>query len=156
VQEINKSRKESRSIVTAPISAEQVCFPLAEQAALLLRQTEGRKDELAALITSAEPSRLDAINWLGLNRDHWGIESGLHQRLDISHNDDRCRVRNDNAMLVLGMMLRLSNSLFMQWRGYQRRPDHVTTTDFQSTLSEDRHRPALRPARNELAVSPRA
>jgi hypothetical protein len=50
VQEINKSRKESRSIVTAPVSAEQVCFPLAEQAALLLRQTEGRKDELAALI----------------------------------------------------------------------------------------------------------
>jgi hypothetical protein len=41
-------------------------------------------------------------------------------------------------------MLRLSNSLFMQWRGYQRRPDHVTTTDFQSALSEDHHRPALR------------
>lgn len=102
------------------------------------------KTKLAALITSAEPSRLDAINWLGLNRDHWGIESGLHQRLDISHNDDRCRVRNDNAILVLGMMLRLSNSLFMQWRGYQRRPDHVTTTDFQSALSEDHHRPALR------------
>ena len=35
-----------------------------------------------------------------LNRDAWGIESGLHQRLDVSHNDDRCRVRNDNAMLV--------------------------------------------------------
>jgi hypothetical protein len=67
-----------------------------------LRQTEGRKDELVALITSLEPSRLDATNWLRLNRDHWGIESGLHQRLDISHNDDRCRVRNDNAMLVLG------------------------------------------------------
>jgi len=74
----------------------------------------------------------------------WGIENGLHQRLDISHNDDRCRVRNDNAMLVLGMMLRLSNSLFMQWSGYKRRPDHVTTTDFQSALSEDHHRPALR------------
>ena len=80
---------------------------MAEQAALLLRQTEGRKDELVALITTVEPSRLDATNWLRLNRDHWGIESGLHQRLDISHNDDRCRVRNDNAMLVLGMMLRL-------------------------------------------------
>ena len=83
-------------------------------------------------------------NWLRLNRDAWGIESGLHQRLDVSHNDDRCRVRNDNAMLVLGMMLRLSNGLFMQWRGYQRRPTHVTTTDFQSALSEDHHRPALR------------
>src|SRR5271165_183315 len=85
VQEINKGRKESRSIVTATVSAEAVCFPLAEQAALLLRQTEGRKDkdELVALITSAEPSRLDAINWLGLNRDHWGVES-MHQRLDVS------------------------------------------------------------------------
>jgi hypothetical protein len=89
---------------------------LAEQAALLLRQTEGRKDQLVALITSAEPSRLDASKWLLLNRDAWGIESGLHQRLDVSHNDDRRRVHNDNAMLVLGMMLRLSNSLFMQWR----------------------------------------
>ena len=144
VQEINKGRKESRSICTAPVTGEQVCFPLAEQAALLLRQTEGRKDELVALITSLEPSRLDATNWLRLNRDHWGIESGLHQRLDISHNDDRCRVRNDNAMLILGMMLRLSNSLFIQWSGYKRRPDHVTTTDFQSALSEDHHRPALR------------
>ena len=121
MQEINKSRKESRSIVTAPVTGEQVCFPLAEQAALLLRQTEGRKDELVALITSVEPWRLDATNWLRLNRDAWGIENGLHQRLDISHNDDRCRVRNDNAMLVLAMMLRLSNSLFMQWSSYKRR-----------------------------------
>src|SRR5208337_2211572 len=33
------------------------------------------------------------------------------------------------------------------WQGTQarqRRPDHVTTTDFQSALSEDHHRPALR------------
>src|SRR5271166_3972496 len=127
VQEINKGRKESRSIVSATVSAEAVCFPLAEQAALLLRQTEGRKDELVALITSAEPSRLDAITWLGLNRNHWGVES-MHQRLDISHNDDRCRVRNDNAMLVLGIMLRLSNSLFIQWSGVQGGETFCSTT----------------------------
>jgi hypothetical protein len=72
VQQINKKREESRSIVTAPVSAQAVCFPLAEQAALLLRQTEGREDELVALITSVEPSRLDAQNWLRLNPDAWG------------------------------------------------------------------------------------
>jgi hypothetical protein len=77
-----------------------------------------------ALITSLEPSRLDAANWMRLNRDAWGIESGLHQRLDISHNDDRCRFRNHNAMVVLGMMLRLSNSLFMHG---------APTSDAQST-----------------------
>jgi hypothetical protein len=27
------------------------------------------------------------------------FKRGLHQRLDVSHNDDRCRLRNDNAML---------------------------------------------------------
>ena len=48
MQQINKKRQESRSICTAPVTGEQVCFPLAEQAALLLRQTEGRKDELVA------------------------------------------------------------------------------------------------------------
>ena len=117
---------------------------MAEQAALLLRQPEGRKDELVALITSLEASRLDAANRIRLNRDAWGIEIGLHQRLHISRNDDRCLVRNYNAMFVLGMMLRFSNSLFMEWRAYKRRPDHVTTTDFQSALPEDHHRPALR------------
>lgn len=134
---------EKRLLISAPVSGEQVCFPLAEQAARVLRQTKGRQDELVALITSAEPSRLNAQDWLRLNRGGWGIESGLHQRLDVSHNDDRCRVRNDNGMWVLGIIRRLSNSLFMQWRGYKRRPDHVTTTDFQSALSEDHHRPAL-------------
>jgi hypothetical protein len=109
-----------------------------------LRQTEGRKDELVALITSAEPSRLNAQDWLRLNRQGWDIENGLHQRLDISQNDDRCRVRNDNGIWVLGMMRRFSNSLFMEWRRHKRRPDHVTTTDFQSALSEDQHRAALR------------
>ena len=62
---------------------------MAEPAALPSRQTEGRKDELVALITSLGPSRLDSANWMRLHRDAWGIESGLHQRLDISHNDDR-------------------------------------------------------------------
>ena len=98
MQQINKKRQESRSICTAPVTGEQVCFPLAEQAALLLRHTEGRKDELVALITSLEPSRLDATNWLRLNREHWGIESGLHQRLDISHNDDRADLSRSGAV----------------------------------------------------------
>jgi hypothetical protein len=51
------------------------------EAALLLRQTQGRKDELVALITSVEPSRLDATNRLHLNGDAWGIEGGLQSAL---------------------------------------------------------------------------
>ena len=49
------------------------------------------------------------------------------------------------------MTLRLSNSPCMQWRADQRPPDHVTTTDFQSALPEDHHRPALRMALSEYS-----
>jgi hypothetical protein len=117
---------------------------MARQAARLLRQTAGRKDEQVALITSADLERLNASQWLKANRDAWGIESGLHQRLDISYNDDRCRVQSDKGIWIFGMVRRLANSLFMEWRQAQRRPDHVTTTDFQALLTQDNRRHALR------------
>ena len=55
-------------------------------------------------------------------------------------------------MLVLAVMRRFSKSLFMHWRQFKRRPDHITTTDFQSFLSEDHHCRAMRLV---LAKSPR-
>ncbi len=96
------------------------------------------------MITSASPQRLDAKTWLFLNRQGWGIESGLHQRLDVSYNDDRCRVKSDKGMLILGMYRRIANSLFMEWRQHQRRPEHVTTTDFQTLMAEEHRCKALR------------
>ena len=59
------------------------------QAARLLRQTTGRDDEHVCLLTDATPDLLDAQKWLHLNRAGFGgIENGLHQRLDVSHNAD--------------------------------------------------------------------
>jgi hypothetical protein len=121
-----------------------VGFPLASQAARLLRQTQGRKEEEVTLITSAPVSLLPALLWLNLNRQGWGIESGLHQRLDVSYNDDRCRVQSDNGIWVLGMFRRIANSLFVEWRSHQRRPDHVTTTDFQTLMAENHRTAAVR------------
>lgn len=109
-----------------------------------MRQTQGRDDEEVGLITSAPRQRLKAQKWLFLNRQGWGIESGLHQRLDVSYNDDRCRVQSDKGMLILGMYRRIANSLFMEWRQRQRRPDHVTTTDFQTLMAEEHRAKALR------------
>jgi hypothetical protein len=143
-QEINKGRPESRSIRTAVLTAEQIGFPLAEQGALLLRQVKGRKDELVSLVSSAEPQKLPAQKWLQSNRFAWGIESGTHQRLDVSHSDDRCRMRRSNGIWVMGMFRRLSNSLFMEWRSRQRKPQHLTTTDFQTRMAEEQRRRALR------------
>jgi hypothetical protein len=117
---------------------------LAEQGALLLRQVKGRKDELVSLVTSAEPQKLPAQKWLQFNRFAWGIENGTHQRLDVSYNEDLCRIRCSNGIWVMGMFRRLSNSLFMEWRSRQPKPEHQTTTDFQMRMAEEHRRRALR------------
>ena len=106
------------------------------------RLTTGRKP--VALLTSAPLDRLDASTWLQLNRAGFGgIENGLHQRLDVSHDDDRCRVRHPNSMAVLGIMRRLANSLFMEWRSRQANPRYLTTTDFAVDMAAEGHRRAL-------------
>ena len=88
--ERNKSR-------AAPITPESAGFPLAAQAARLRREVDGRQAETVALSTSLLREQLGAARWLALNRQHWGIESGLHARLDVSRRDDQCRLRNRNA-----------------------------------------------------------
>ena len=108
------------------------------------RLTTGRKPETVALVTSAPPERLNASKWLQLNRAGFGgIENGLHQRLDISHDDDRCRVRLPNSMRALGIFRRLANSLFIEWRSRQANPEYLTTSDFAVDMAAEGHRRAL-------------
>lgn len=95
-------------------------------------------------MTSREPERFDALQWLRANRQYWGIEGGLHQRLDASTNEDHCRVRNRNGVWVLGMLRRLAISLFAEWRSRDPRRHRTTMTDFQSVMGEEHARPALR------------
>ena len=142
--EKNKGSQESRTIETCTVAPENIGFPFVAQAAMLVRQHTGRKDETVALVTSLPPEQLDAQQWLLANRQSWGIENGLHQRLDVSLNDDRCRVRNPNALWVLGMFRRLVNSLLMQWLSHQSKPHHQSTTDFQSDMGENNLSKAMR------------
>lgn len=126
------------------VTPEQVNFPCVEQIALLRRHLRQHSPETVALVTSLPPQSLDAAQWLQDNRAAWGIESGLHQRLDISHRDDQCRVRKPKSMRVIGMFRRFSNSLFMHWRSRQNKPQHKTTTDFFSAMNAEHHRYAIR------------
>jgi hypothetical protein len=142
--EKNKGVQESRTIETARAAAENLGFPFAAQAAILVRQHAGRKDETVALVTSLPPAALNAQQWLLANRQSWAIENGLHQRLDVSLNDDRCRVRNPNGLWVLGMFRRLTNSLFIAWRSHQPMAKYKTITDFQAALGENNLAKALR------------
>jgi len=142
-REANKSRQETRVLQSAPITAEQASFPLAAQAARLRREVQGQQSETVALLSSLPPGRLHAATWLALNRKHWGIENGLHARLDVSRRDDECRLRASNAVWVHGIFARLANSLFMHWRSHQPKPRHKTTTDFAARMSADHARRAL-------------
>lgn len=135
--EKNKGKRESRTIETRPVAAEDIGFPFAAQVARITRQREGRQDETVGLITDQTADQLAPLAWLEANRQGWGVENGLHQRLDVSLNDDRCRVRNPKALLILGMVRRLVISLFMEWRQRQRKPQFCTVTDFQAAMGEN-------------------
>ena len=43
----------------------------------------------------------------------------------------------------MGMFRRLANSLFMHWRAQHHKPQHHTTTDFQSHIDEENLRRGL-------------
>ena len=135
--ERNKGCRESRTIETRPVTPEDLGFPFAAQAARLVRQHPGRKNECVALVTSCPPEKLAARQWLRANRQGWGIETGLHLRLDVSLHDDRCRVRTPNGQWIMGMLRRLANSLFMEWRQRQPKPQYKSTTDFQAAMGEE-------------------
>lgn len=117
-----------------------VCFPGARQAAQLERQIGQHRPETVLLLTSREPERMNAGQWLKFQRQYWGIESGLHQRLDVSGNEDRCRVRTRNAVWLLGMFRRLTISLFMEWYARKIKRKWMTLTDFYSEMSVNNQR----------------
>jgi len=143
-REINKGQPELRVLRSRAATPEEVQFPLVEQVALLRRRLRQHSPEVVGLMTSLPPSELNAAQWLSDNRAGWGIESGLHQRLDVSHRDDLCRVRLPKALRLMGLFRRISNSLFMEWRSRQKKPHHKTTTDFFSAMNAEHHRYAIR------------
>ncbi len=127
-----------------PATAEQVGFPHVAQIAKLHRHIAAHRPENVWLLTSREPARMNAPQWLLAVRRYWGIEGGLHQRLDVSLREDDCRVRHRNGVWVLGMFRRLAISLFAHWRAASPRRRHATMSDFHAANGAEHARRALR------------
>lgn len=92
------------------MTPEQVGFPGARLIARLkrrVRRNSRKTTETVYLISSLTLEQLNALGWIKLKRGYWVIESRLHHALDVSLDEDRSRVRNPNAALVLGMFRRL-------------------------------------------------
>ena len=67
---------------------------------------------------------------LQADRRYWGIETGLHLRLDVSAGEDRSRVRHRTSALNLGMMRRAVISVAVHWIRQCRNPRKATTSGF--------------------------
>lgn len=141
---MNRGRRERRQLHAQSATPEQVCFPHVEQIAKLYRHIGKHKPETVHLLTSRSAERLNAKQWLDAIREYWGVESGLHQRLDASTNEDQCRVRNRNAIWVLGMFRRLAVSLYAEWRSVDEKRRKASMTDFQSDYGAEHAAPAMR------------
>lgn len=95
-------------------------------------------------MTSRSAQDLPAETLLRVNRQYWGVEGGVHQCLDASTNEDQCRVRDRNAVWVLGMFRRLAISLYAEWRSRDPKRRHVSMTDFHAHMDAAQTRAGLR------------
>jgi len=97
-----------------------VAFPFAEQAARLTRCVDSaskpaKEIETEYLLSSRPAAQMNAQQMLQADRNFWGIETGLHLRLDVIAGEDRSRVRNPNAVMNLAAIRRSVVSLAIHW-----------------------------------------
>lgn len=119
--EDNRGRRERRALVARAIEPTQLGLAGAAQIGCLHRQLGQDADpEIEYLVTSRAASRLSTEEFLNQDRNYWGIENGLHQRLDCSGLEDRLRVRHKGVIHILGLFSRVGVALFVRWAQQQR------------------------------------
>jgi hypothetical protein len=107
-------------VVAFDTTATRIDFPFAEQAARLTRCVDSRRKPAEAieteyLVTSRPAAQMSAEQMLRQDRQYWGIETGLHLRLDVIAGEDRSRVRHRNAVMNLAVIRRALVSLAVAW-----------------------------------------
>jgi len=139
-----------RTLVSAEIDGERIGHPFAAQAARVRRERVDHAPQSVCLLTSRTRRELPPDKWLEENIRHWGIETGLHARLDASRHDDTCRLRNPKPLQLHAVFSRIANSLCCHWIFKKKNPSNFTTTDFQAHMGEehDRRTIALVTAKN--------
>lgn len=123
----NKGRPEYRAIATRSIEPKQLGLAGALQLARVDRRI-GAKGTLRRtwLAASLPAEQLPPKLWLALERQRWGIENRTHYVLDVTWQEDQCRVRQPNAVAILGIFQRLGVALHQAWA--KARPVRQATT----------------------------
>jgi hypothetical protein len=151
--ELNRSRPEARCLITFDATAEQVCFPFVEQAARLTRFIDRSQTkrpphkppeiETEWLLCSRARATFSAAMMSEADRKYWGIENGLHLRLDVSAGEDRSRVRNPTSVLNLAMIRRATISVAIDWIQRGRNKRQATLQGFYDFMSSKNHHKAF-------------
>jgi hypothetical protein len=91
------------------------------------RTTDGKTwTKVVYGITSLPPSQASPAGLLELNRNHWGIENGLHYRRDETLREDWCHLKSGQAPramavlnnLIVGLVLHLGWTNLPEARRY--------------------------------------
>lgn len=120
-------RIEKRTLTASCELKGYVTWPYAEQVFKLEREckqvnTGKVTHEVVYGITSLTAQEAGAKRLLEITRSHWGIESGLHYRRDVTLHEDRCRVRTGQAPHVMAVINNLVLGLFARL-GYTSAPE---------------------------------
>jgi predicted transposase YbfD/YdcC len=132
-------------------SAESLCcvgvrsvVEVTREVKILRGKDKGKESlETVVYVSSLEFEPQHAEQVLAFIRLYWGIEGGLHQRLDVTAQEDNSRVRNRNAIKVLGIARRSIIGIYFQWRRGRRNKRQSTLRDFYDAMEGFNHRHAF-------------
>ena len=127
-------------MVAFDTTATRTGFPFTEQAARLTRCVDSRRKpaeeiETEYLISSRPGAQMSAEQMLRQDRQYWGIETGLHLRLDVIAGEDRSRVRHRNAVMNLAVIRRTVVSLAVDWSRRQPNRRQASMTSFYDFMT---------------------
>jgi len=129
-------------------TAQQACFPAVQQAARLTRYIDRAKTkdeglETEWLVSSRPHATMSAEAMYLADRRYWGIENGLHLRLDATAGEDRSRVRLPTAALNLAMIRRATVSQAAHWIAQCRNERQATLQGFYDLMAARNARKAF-------------
>jgi len=95
-------RIETRRIWCSSRLNDYLDFPHVGQVFLIEREAIDKKSgrqrgEVALCITSRTPEQAGPADLLRINRGHWTVENSCHYVLDMTWDEDRCRIRTGHG-----------------------------------------------------------
>lgn len=123
-------------------------FPFVEQAARLTRCIDSPRKpaqglETEYLVCSRPAAQMGAEQMLWADRRYWGIEAGLHLRLDVIAGEDRSRVRHRTSALNLAVIRRAVVSVAVHWIKHCRKRRQATLSGFYDFMSANNSKKAF-------------